>query len=231
MSEALYETLGQGAWTLGHLGQSLDGFIATRGGQSHYVTGPENIRHLHRMRALADAVVVGAETVARDDPRLTVRQVTGTNPLRVILDPKRRLDADHRVFQDGAAPSLVIAAVPGAATHGQAEVLEVAADQGVLRLGALKQALAARGLSRIFVEGGGITVSHFLTQGQLDVLQIAVAPLIIGGGRPGLRLPPVDHLDRALRPPCRIFAMGADTLFHMDLRPEGEQIQMSDQTP
>ena len=72
--------------TVGHLGQSLDGFIATHSGESQYVTGEENILHLHRMRALCDAVVVGAGTVAADDPQLTTRHVDGPNPLRVVLD-------------------------------------------------------------------------------------------------------------------------------------------------
>src|SRR5262245_32586740 len=77
--------------TVGHLGQSLDGFIATRAGDSQFVTGPENIVHLHRMRALSDAVVVGAGTVAADEPLLTTRQVAGPNPLRVVFEPGNRL--------------------------------------------------------------------------------------------------------------------------------------------
>ncbi|MGB5834942.1 MAG: dihydrofolate reductase family protein, partial [Thiohalocapsa sp.] len=74
-----------------HLGQSLDGCIATHTGDSEFVTGPENLLHLHRMRALSDAVVVGAGTIASDDPRLTTRLVSGPNPVRVVLDPDGRL--------------------------------------------------------------------------------------------------------------------------------------------
>jgi len=74
--------------TVGHLGQSIDGFIATHAGESQFVTGEENIRHLHRMRALCDAVIVGAGTVAHDDPRLTTRLVSGASPLRVVIDPR-----------------------------------------------------------------------------------------------------------------------------------------------
>src|SRR5689334_1324459 len=86
--------------TVGHLGQSLDGFIATHAGESQYVTGEENIHHLHRLRALCDAVVVGAGTVAADDPQLTTRHVSGPSPVRVVLDPSRRLADHYRVFTD-----------------------------------------------------------------------------------------------------------------------------------
>ena len=94
--------------TVGHLGQSLDGFIATHSGESQFVTGEENILHLHRMRALCDAVIVGAGTVAADDPQLTTRKVPGPHPLRVVLDPSRRLGTQFKLFADDSAPTLYI---------------------------------------------------------------------------------------------------------------------------
>ncbi len=90
-------------YVVAHLGQSVDGRIATRSGDSRYVTGPENLLHLHRMRALSDAIVVGARTVEADDPQLTTRLVRGRSPTRVIIDPSARLGADRRVFRDGRA--------------------------------------------------------------------------------------------------------------------------------
>jgi riboflavin-specific deaminase-like protein len=205
-------------WIVGHLGQSLDGCIATHTGDSCFVTGPENIVHLHRMRALCDAIVVGAGTVASDDPRLTTRLVPGSDPVRVIVDPRGRLDADYRVFSDGAAPTLLCTAVADRPQrHGNAEILVLPADGDGLALDALTQALATRGLRRIFIEGGGVTVSCFLAAGLLSRLQIAVAPLIIGQGRPGVCLPRKDRLSEALRPAPRIFRMGTDMLYDLDL--------------
>src|SRR5688572_16513014 len=147
------------ALAVAHLGQSLDGHIATASGDSYYVTGPDNVRHLHRLRALSAAIVVGAGTVARDDPQLTVRHVAGSNPVRVVLDPSGRLDARRRVFTDGAAPTLVVhAAGLGAPAPGNAEVLHVPADAGGLLLDVLLERLRERGLKSVFVEGGGSTV-------------------------------------------------------------------------
>lgn len=198
-----------------HLGQSLDGFIATGRGDSCFVNGPENIRHLHRLRALCDAVLVGAETVAADNPRLTTRLVPGDNPVRVVLDPRRRLGADRRVFQEPDAPTLLVCAdaLAGAPPCGRAETLAVPLANGRLRLDILVERLRARGLRRLFVEGGGLTVSAFLDAGLLDRLHIALSPLLIGQGRRGLCLPPSDALSDCLRPACRIFRLGGDILF------------------
>ena len=207
--------------TVGHLGQSLDGFIATTSGDSCFVTGPENILHMHRLRALCDAVVIGAGTVAADNPRLTTRLVAGRNPVRVILDPAGRLGAEHTVFSDSEAPTLR-ACLPGeGATQARArgeDVLEVAARGTALDLSDLVRQLHARGFCRIFVEGGGVTVSSFLEAGLLDRLQIAVAPLLIGDGRPAIRMPPQARLQDCLRLRHRVYRAGDDILFDCDLR-------------
>jgi diaminohydroxyphosphoribosylaminopyrimidine deaminase/5-amino-6-(5-phosphoribosylamino)uracil reductase len=207
------------AIAVAHLGQSLDGHIATASGDSYYVTGPDNVRHLHRLRALSAAVVVGARTVARDDPQLTVRHVAGSNPVRVVLDPSAKLAAQRRVFTDGAAPTLVVHAVGVAApAPGDAEVLHVPADAAGLKLDVLLKRLRERGLKMVFIEGGGQTVSRFLEAGLLDRLQIAIAPLVTGRGRLGLSLPARDRIAECLRPAHRVFTMGGDVLFDCDLR-------------
>lgn len=207
--------------TIGHLGQSLDGYIATESGDSNFVTGPANLLHLHRMRALSDAIVVGAGTIAGDDPQLTTRRVEGPNPVRVVIDPSRRLDARYRVFGDGQAETLVICDERHASNEteslGLARVVGVPADAGRLDLAALLALLAERGLVAVFVEGGGATVSRFLEAGLLDRLQIAIAPLVTGAGRAGVRLPGRDTIAECLRPAHRVFAMGEDVLFDCDL--------------
>ncbi len=208
--------------TLAHLGQSLDGRIATEDGDSYYVTGAANILHLHRLRALSDAVIVGAGTVRHDDPQLTTRQVQGENPVRVVIDTERRLAGHYKVFTDAAAPTLLVSRAGAGDGAGplppDVRVLEIATGSDQIPPAAIVAALRAQGLHSLFVEGGGVTVSRFLAAGVLDRLQVAVAPLIIGSGRPAFTLPRVARLAEAQRPPCRRFEMGEDVLFDFDLR-------------
>jgi riboflavin-specific deaminase-like protein len=206
----------QRGFVVGHLGQSLDGRIATVSGASRWVTGEADVAHNHRMRALCDAVLVGAATLRCDDPQLTVRCCDGPHPVRVVLDTNRSLDAGYRVFEDGAAPTLVFAAAdrvtPGERL-GEAEIVALPRDGTAIAPAAIRAELAARGLTRLFVEGGGVTVSRFLAADCLDRLQITVSPLIIGSGRPSITLPEIDDLRCGLRPPMRRFELGEDTMY------------------
>jgi diaminohydroxyphosphoribosylaminopyrimidine deaminase / 5-amino-6-(5-phosphoribosylamino)uracil reductase len=221
--------------TVGHLGQSLDGFIATHSGDSQFVTGNENLVHLHRLRALFGVVVVGAGTIAADDPQLTTRYVSGPNPLRVVFDPSRRLTSDYRVFTDSAAETLYVCGrsrVAEGETHvGHATIAsfdDSSPDPDVTQLVAL---LRARGHGRVFVEGGGVTVSAFVEADLLDRVHIAIAPVLIGDGRPAIRLAPHLSLRDCRRPAYRVFRMGGDVLFDCDLRANAQQYSSDTDTP
>lgn len=219
----------QDSLILAQMGQSLDGRIATDSGVSHYINGADGITHLHRLRALVDAVLVGAGTASADNPLLTVRHVQGPNPVRVILDPNRRVPAGHQLFQDHQAPTLrLVCDGRDQSGHG---VTDVALDASTgnndthqggqrrkLPVQAILHALARRGLRRVLVEGGGLTVSAFLEANLVDRLHLLVAPLIIGSGRPAFTFAPLTTLEGALRPQARVFALGSDTLF--DLQPQ-----------
>ena len=207
-----------GRYVLGRIAQSLDGRIATCAGAACWISGPADIAHTHRLRALFDVVLVGASTVRADDPQLTTRLVDGPSPVRVVLDPNRRLDARHLVFRDGPETLLACAAdVPGPATLGQARALPLPRVPGGLCLKTLLAALAARGLHRVFVEGGGITVSRFLAAGLLDRLHVTVAPLLLGDGVPAFVLPAVAELAQARRFAWQVHRLGADVLFDIPL--------------
>ncbi len=206
-------------WVVALLGQSLDGRIATLSGHSHFVNCDAALAHLHRMRALCDAVLVGAGTVALDDPKLNVRRCEGRSPLRVILDPDARAPASRNVFRDKRAPTLVLRAEGAAdAPAGDAEIAYVPrGDDGGIDIAKALELLAVRGLRRVLVEGGGRTVSRFLEAKCVDRLQLAIAPMVIGSGRPSIALPPIETLADALRPPTRRVALGADMLFECRL--------------
>jgi len=226
-------------WVIAHLGQSLDGFIATHNGDSRFVTGPQDLDHMHRLRALCDAVVVGAGTAAIDDPLLTTRRVPGANPTRVVLDPMQRVPLSARVLQDRAAPTLWLCDErchdPAVAGRVAARVLAVpglTGADGVFDAHVALRVLVAQGLRVLFVEGGGVTVSRFLAQGLLDRLHVALAPVLIGEGRRGVRLPASSTMAECLRPGGRIVRLGEDVLWDFDLsgagRRHGDQVDMAD---
>jgi riboflavin-specific deaminase-like protein len=203
---------------IGQIGQSLDGRIATASGHSKYINGPGGLTHLHRLRSLVDAVVIGVGTALADDPELTVRRVAGPQPARVVLDPKGRLPASAKIFtSDGVRRLLVTAEGTQLATGADVEVIALPAADGRIAPSAILAALVERGIHRILIEGGASTVSLFLAAGCLDRLHLIVAPIILGSGRASFILPAVERADQALRTPTRTFQLDDDILFDCDM--------------
>jgi riboflavin-specific deaminase-like protein len=167
---------------IGQFGQSLDGRIATPSGESKYLNGPGGLQHLHRLRALVDAVVVGVSTVAADNPMLTVRMVEGPNPARVVIDPHGRVAGDAHMFATDGVRRVVVTSTRTERRFGDGiEVVRVAEVDGRLAPRGIVEALAAVGLQQILIEGGAETVSRFLQAGELDRLHVSVAPVLVGG--------------------------------------------------
>jgi diaminohydroxyphosphoribosylaminopyrimidine deaminase/5-amino-6-(5-phosphoribosylamino)uracil reductase len=207
-------------FVLGRIAQSLDGRIATSSGLSFWISGEQDVLHTHRLRALFDAVVVGAGTVRADDPLLTTRHCPGPSPARVVIDTERRLGEGYRVFQ-GGPPSWVLCAedAPGPDRLGSAQVLRLprAAPGASLAPSTILAALARLGLHRVFVEGGGITVSRFLASSCLDRLHLTIAPLLLGSGIPSFTLPGVTRPEDGLRVGFTLHRLGADLLLDIPL--------------
>lgn len=207
-----------GAMAVGQIGQSLDGRIATLSGHSHYINGSAGLDHLHRLRSVVDAVVVGAGTVRADDPQLTVRRVAGPNPVRVVLDPRGTLSGNARIFAADGTRRIVVTLEPTRSLiTSDIETIALAGSEALLDPAAILDALAARGLRRVLIEGGAQTVSHFLGAGCLDRLHVVVAPVILGSGIPSLALPPVARVTDALRVPIHAHLLGDEVLFDCDL--------------
>jgi riboflavin-specific deaminase-like protein len=203
---------------VGQCGQSIDARIATAAGHSHYINGEAGLTHLHRLRALVDAVVVGVGTVIADDPRLTVRRVAGPSPARVIIDPKGRLPLTARALAaDGIRRLVITAAGTRSALPGGVESVALDAGRGELPPPTIVAALAARGFRRLLVEGGADTISRFLAARCLDRLHVLIAPIILGAGRSSLTLPPVERVEQAMRAPMRVHVLGDEVLLDCDL--------------
>lgn len=203
------------AFTIAHLAQTLDGRIALTSGQSKFISGHEDLVHTHRLRALCDVVLVGRRTVEVDDPQLSTRLCPGSSPVRAVIDPARRLRGGHRVFQDGLAPTLLFCrddVASASARHGGAEVVGVAPIAGRLPVERVVAELHRRGLRRILVEGGGVTVSRFLEARAIDRLHVTVAPRLLGSGVPSLSLPEMADLSGAVSLAWRPFVLGSDVL-------------------
>jgi riboflavin-specific deaminase-like protein len=208
----IYGPIAHGAFVLGQLGQSLDGRIATPTGHSRTISGAEGITHLHRLRALADAVVIGIGTVLADDPHLTVRAVPGRSPVRVVIDPHGRLPTCARLLAEDGTPCLVVQSADQP-RPARVTALTLPAIDGQIDPHAIVAALARLGLRRLLIEGGGQTVSRFLAAGALTRLHVCVTPVLIGSGPTGLCLPPIARMEEAMRPRCRTHRLGEDVLF------------------
>lgn len=219
----MYDTIAANSEVLAQLAQSEDGFIATRSGDAEFVSGKLDRRHLHQIRAAVSAVLVGAGTVTADNPQLTVRAVEGENPVRVILDPNGRIPEDSTVLQSPDAPTLWLM---GADTEIDAAVGE---HVQMIRLPqytserldphTIIAVIREHVDGSILIEGGGQTVSAFLTAGALDRLLLTRAPVLIGDGIPGIRFPGTSVMADALRSPFRRYSFGEDICTEFVLSP------------
>ena len=165
---------------------SLDGKVAAAGGDARWISSPESRRQVHRMRAAADAVMVGAGTVRRDDPLLTARDADGPDPVRVVVSRSGDLAPDARVATTAReTPTILLTeTIDGAAAGALAERGVEVVQAGGLRDGLA--ALARRGLIEILCEGGPTLAGALLRHDLIDRFVVFVAPLVVGRGAPDL---------------------------------------------
>ena len=204
---------------VGQIGQTMDGRIATVTGQSKYVNGPPGLTHLHQLRALVDAIVIGVGTALADNPQLTVRLVHGKSPARVVIDPRGRLSHQSLVWQDDGIRKIWVVG-DGVNVHPlpQVERIVLPIIDGRIDPLQILQTLSTKGLKRVLVEGGAETVSRFMSAGCLDRLHLIVAPIVMGSGRPSFNLPPIEHMDQAQRLPVKTHLLGNEIVFDCDLQ-------------
>ena len=148
--------------------QSLDGKIATKTGDSKWISGDDSRRYVHELRRIADAVMVGANTVRRDDPLLLSGLSRGKQPVRVIVGGRSALPSGAKIFSDSHKAPVIVVRPAGR--------LEKKVD-----LNKLLMALAKRGITNILVEGGGELIAGLVKEGLVDRFLVFIAPKIIGG--------------------------------------------------
>jgi len=211
---------------MAHLAQSLDGRIAATNGNSQWLSNEANLKHAHRLRALHDAVMVGAVTATLDNPKLTVRLVTGKHPTPIIIEGQSDLNLDdlqmmalHErviVLHPQGKPDRVIPKV------AKEKILDLpispktdSRKNPVLAPSEILNSLYENGISSIFLEGGGQTVSYFLQADCIELLHLHLAPLILGSGRSSFTLPVIDSIDQGLRFKMKHFDLDGEILLEL----------------
>jgi riboflavin-specific deaminase-like protein len=168
--------------------QSLDGSIAITAGTQTDISAPESLQMTHRLRAIHDGILVGIGTVLADDPQLTVRQVSGSNPTPIILDTHLRTPPESRILHD--EPPIIFhgSSAPDerkdALRSLGAETIEIPIErEGRLDGRAAMLALHDLGIERVMVEGGAAVISYVLASDLADMLILTIAPFLLGGLR------------------------------------------------
>jgi diaminohydroxyphosphoribosylaminopyrimidine deaminase/5-amino-6-(5-phosphoribosylamino)uracil reductase len=209
------------------LGQSLDGRIATRTGDSRYIGAAPSLVHLHRIRAHVDAVLVGIGTVLADDPQLNVRRCEGVNPARVVLDARGTLPPAAKCLDGSDGARRIVFRPEGAAFPALPPGVEIVflpvGPNGHFDLTRIARELARLGFEKVLVEGGARIISQAIDLGLVDRLHLMISAVIIGSGQAGLDLTPIDLLRDAIRPDVSVTSLGAgDVLFDCDLSRKAE---------
>ena len=170
--------------------QTLDGRIATATGESQWISSEASLKFTHKLRAAHDAILVGAGTVIKDNPELTVRLVRGRNPLRVIVDSALKIPAKSKVLQNLSQNKTIIATIKKANDPQfkrliklGAEIITVDADkQGKVDLKKLLKMLAKRNISSVLIEGGAQIITSILINNLANRMITVIAPKILGKG-------------------------------------------------
>jgi 2,5-diamino-6-(ribosylamino)-4(3H)-pyrimidinone 5'-phosphate reductase len=164
---------------------SLDGKIATKKGDSKLSSKQDKVR-IHRLRSRVDAILVGSNTVKRDDPMLTVRHIKGKNPLRVILDSNAKIDPKSQIIRTCKKIPTILAVSKKAPSQNISNLKKhsveiVVIGENKVNIKNLLKLLTKKKIKTLLVEGGGTVNWQFIKQGLVDEVIIAITPYLIGG--------------------------------------------------
>lgn len=194
-------------WVTVKFAQTLDGRIATSSGDgARRISGQESLKLAHQLRAEHHAILVGVGTVVADDPLLTVRLVTGRNPIRIVVDSLARVPVTAALLNDDAPGNTIVAHGPEAPAQRLVAIQELGAQtlcvaptaDGRVDLEKLLTSLWRRGIESIMVEGGAAITTQLLRLRLVDRLVVTVAPKLVGTGLSSVGDLSISKLDDAL---------------------------------
>ena len=197
---------------IAQLGQSLDGKIALFNGNSHYINSKKSILYLHALRCICDGLLVGVNTVIKDNPLLTTRYMKGSSPMRIIIDPSLKLTNRLNIFKDGNKNIVFTQKVSNKKLNNT--TIYKLPKKNFTKL--IYQKIKDLNFNYILVEGGATTISKFLVQELLDIMQFIIAPIIIGSGIDSVKLKSISNLKYALRPKSSLYKLGDEMIASLE---------------
>ena len=181
---------------IAQIGQSIDGRIALNNGNSHYINNRKSIIYLHCLRSISDAIIVGSNTIKKDDPLLTTRKIKGTNPKRIIIDGSLSLNNKYKIFNDGNE-NIIFTKSNKNIRLNNSTIIRLKEKNFTKNLITQIKKLKYK---NILVEGGSKTISELINNKYIDILQFMIAPILIGSGINSLNLKEISNLNKAIRP-------------------------------
>ena len=197
---------------IGQIGQSLDGKIALNNGSSHYINEKESITYLHCLRSISDGVLVGVNTIIKDNPLLTTRKIKGPNPIRLIIDPTLKLTNKYKIFKDDNK-NIIFTNSSKEKKFINTTIVKFPKKNFTQKI---YDYLEKTSLQTILIEGGPTTLSHFIELKLLNYMQFIISPTIIGSGIDSVRLKPISDLKNALRTTNTICKLGKEIIVTLD---------------
>ncbi len=180
---------------IAQIGQSIDGRIALKNGNSHYINNPKSIIYLHCLRSISDAIIVGSNTIKKDNPLLTTRKIKGTNPKRIIIDGSLSLNNKYKIFNDGNE-NIIFTKSSKIVKLNNSTIIRLKENNFTKNLITQIKKLKYK---NILVEGGSKTISELINNKYIDILQFMIAPILIGSGINSLNLKEISNLNKAIR--------------------------------
>ena len=197
---------------IGQIGQSLDAKIALNNGNSHYINEKESITYLHCLRSISDGVLVGVNTIIKDNPLLTTRKIKGQNPTRLIIDPSLKLTNKYKIFKDKNT-NIVFTTSNKTKNLNNTTIVKLPKKDFTL---SVYKFLKKSSLKYILIEGGPTTLSHFIEQNLINYMQFIISPTLIGSGINSVKLKPITNLKKAIRRKSNFAKLGKEIVSTLD---------------